>query len=73
MTTNTQKPLVRVILWRGTEQVERHASTYEEVKALIDCEHRNAHDPKFYEIATGRQIYDDGSGLCLEDRGYYVV
>jgi hypothetical protein len=65
--------LVRVIYWAGTTRKERSVSTYADAMDLIDREHRNAYSPTFHEIATGCQLFDDGNGLCVEDRSYYVV
>lgn len=69
----TTTNLVKVVYWAGTTQREREVSSYAEAMELIDREHRNAYDPRFYEIATGKQLFDDGNGLCVEDRSYYVV
>ena len=70
--TKTAK-LVRVVYWTGTTQKEKEVSSYREAMKLIDREHRNAYGPAFYEISTGRELFDDGNGLCVEDRSYYVV
>lgn len=65
--------LVKVVYWAGTTQREAEVSSYSEAMALIEREHRNAYDPAFYELATGKKLFDDGNGLCVEDRSYYVV
>lgn len=65
--------LVRVVYWAGTTQREQEVASYKEAMDLISREHRNAFGPTYYEISTGRQLYDDGNGLAVEDRSYYVV
>lgn len=73
MNANATKNLVKVVYWAGTTQREKEVSSYREAMDLIDREHRNAHDPAFYEIATGRELFEDDNGLCVEDQSYYVV
>ncbi len=65
--------LVRVVYWNGTTQNEKEVSTYQEAMKIVSSEHRNARGPAFYEIATGRELHDDGSGLRAEGANYYVV
>lgn len=68
-----KKAKVRVVYWAGTTQHEAEVSSYEEAMKIIEERHRNAYDPTFYEISTGRQLFDDGHGLCVEDQSYYAV
>lgn len=70
-TTETAK-LVKVAYWQGTTQREGLAADYAEAMNLAS-QNQNAYDPTFWEIATGRQLFDDGNGLCVEDRSYYVA
>jgi hypothetical protein len=65
--------LVKVVYWAGTTQKEKEVSSYKAAIKVIADEHRNAHDPAFYEISTGRELFDDGTGLAVEDRSYYAV
>lgn len=65
--------LVRVVYWAGTTQKEKEVGSYVAAMRVVSDEHRNAHDPAFYEIATDRKLFDDGHGLCVEDQSYYVV
>jgi len=67
-----QPAVVRVVYWAGTTQVEAEASTYAEATALA-AKNRNAHDPSFYEVATGKELFDDGRGLRGEDDTFYTV
>ncbi len=67
------KKLVRVVYWAGTTQQEKEVASYRAAKQVVAREHRNAYSPAFYEISTGRKLYDDGNGLCVEDQSYYVV
>lgn len=69
MTTATK--LVKVIYWQGTTQREGLATDYAEAMNFASL-NQNAHDPKFYDLNTGEQLYDDGNGLCNEDRVYTV-
>lgn len=68
-----QAKLVRVTYWAGTTQQTTDVSSYKEAMRVIDKYHRNAFSPTFEEIATGRELFDDGTGLCYEDRSAYVV
>lgn len=72
MTTKTQAT-VRVVIWAGTTQETHEVSTYAAAMRLVSRRHANAHSPTYYEISTGRELYDDGIGLCYEDRSCYVV
>jgi len=63
---------VRVVYWAGTTQVEAEASSYAEATAIA-AKNRNAHDPSFYAIATGKELFDDGRGLRGEDDEFYTA
>lgn len=67
------KEMVRVTYWAGTTQRTVEVSSYREAMAVITKYHRNSHAPTFEEVSTGRQLFDDGNGLCYEDRSVYVV
>ena len=69
----TNHATVRVHYWAGTTQQTADVSSYREAMRVVDERHRNAYDPTFEEIATGRQLHDDGNGLCYEDQSIYVV
>lgn len=64
--------LVRVVYWAGTTQCEAEVSNYAEAMKIVSKYHRNKFDPAFYEIATGKRLYDDGNGLASEDLVYVV-
>ena len=68
----TTTATVRVVYWFGETQVEGKASTYAEATALAE-RNRNAHPPRYYDSATGKQLYDDGNGLRGEDDDTYTV
>jgi hypothetical protein len=63
---------VRVVYWQGTVQRTEEVSTYAEAMEVAS-KNSNAYDPAFYEISTGKQLFDDGNGLCYEDQSVYVV
>lgn len=69
--TLTTPKLVKVIYWVGTTQREGLAANYAEAMEFAS-RNQNAHDPKFYEIATGEQLYDDGNGLRAESDDHYT-
>lgn len=68
----TKTNLVKVVYWVGTRQVEAEAADYAEAMELAG-RNQNAFDPTFYEIATGKQLHDDGNGLRGADDSVYVV
>lgn len=67
------KKTVRVIYWAGTTQQTAEVSSYREAMRVVDKFHRNSYSPRFEEISTGKELYDDGNGLCYEDQSCYVV
>lgn len=72
MTDSQSKKLVRVVYWAGTSQREELAGTYQEAMEIA-AKNNNKFAPAFWEIATGRALWDDGNGLLDEDgRGYIV-
>ena len=68
----TKKKLVRVVYWMGPTQYESQVSDYKEAMKLVSDNHRNKFDPCYYEIATGKELWDDGHGLATEDYQYVV-
>jgi hypothetical protein len=68
----TTTATVRVVYWEGATQVEAEASTYAEAITLA-AKNRNAYPPRYYDSATGKQLYDDGNGLRGEDDDTYTV
>lgn len=67
----TESKKVKVVYWQGTTQREELAADYQEAMSIAS-RNQNAHDPAFYEISTGKELFDDGNGLCYEDRSVYV-
>lgn len=72
MEADSSDKLVRVVYWEGAAQREGLAADYSEAMQFAS-RNKNAFGPKFYEIATGCQLFDDGNGLCVENQSYYVV
>lgn len=63
----TEAAKIRVVLWHGTRQENHVVDSYAAAMALVDERHRNSHDPAFYDMATGKRLYDGGYGLATED------
>jgi len=57
--------MIKVVYWRGTTQVEGHATTYRGAMRIA-ARNQNAHDPTFYD-ASGNQYWDDGNGIARPD------
>ena len=70
--TTTKTNLVKVVYWVGTAKREGLAADYLDAMNLATL-NSNLTLPKFYEISTGRQLYDDGNGLRDDDGNAYVV
>lgn len=63
----TEAAKIRVVLWHGTRQENHAVDSYAAAMALVDERHQNAHEPAFYDLATGERLYDDnGYGLATE-------
>lgn len=67
MTTTKLKTGIKVVLWHGTTQEEHCVPNYRKAMKLVDGRHQNRHDPAFYDLETGEQLYDNGHGLATED------
>ena len=63
--------IVRVTYWRGTLQLEDLAASYAEATEIAS-RNQNAYPAKFYDLATGEQLYDDGNGLRGEESSVYT-
>lgn len=65
------KNLVRVVYWAGTTQREAEVPDYAAAMRVASL-NQNASQPTFWELSTGKQLFDDGNGLCYEDRSVYA-
>lgn len=71
MTATKRRPNIRVVYWDGPNQTSRECNTYRQSLAIAQ-RNSNSHDAKFFEIATGKQLHDDGNGLRYADAAVYV-
>lgn len=63
---------VKVIYWVGTSQKEEVADSYEAAMAIAD-KNQNAYDPTFFEVSSGRKLFDHGDFLGYESESGEIV